>query len=66
MLTTGKKACIWDKCFMEMGMNRIIPTPKKSKALLHPTICIMNHINLPTEEKEQENVINRNENDNKK
>lgn len=51
---------------MEMGMNRIIPTPKKSKALLHPTICIMNHINLPTEEKEQENIINRNENDNKK
>lgn len=49
-----------------MGVNRIIPITNKSNAILHPTICIVNHITLPTEEKEQENVINKNENDNKK
>lgn len=31
---------------MQMGMNRIILIPNKCKALLHPTICIMNHITL--------------------
>lgn len=49
---------------MQMGMNRIIPIPNKSNALLHPTICIMNHLTLPTKEQEQKNAINRNENGN--
>lgn len=51
---------------MQMRMNRIIPIPNKSNALLHPTICIMNHLTLPTKKKEQKNVMNRNENDNQK
>lgn len=51
---------------MQMEMNRLIPIPNKSNTLLHRTICIMKHITLPPEEKELKNVINRNENDNKK
>jgi len=51
---------------MPTGMNSIFPTPNISNSLIHATVCIMNHLTLTTEKKEeQKNITNRNEHNKK-
>lgn len=68
MLTDEENVCIQEQVFYaNKWTNRIILIPNLSNSLIHPTICIMNHITVPNEEKEkQKNVANRNEHNNKK
>lgn len=51
MSITEENVCLWNKSFMQTEMNRIIAIPNMSNSLIHPTICIMNHITFPKKRK---------------